>query len=223
MFDFLSHSTLGFWIVAFLIITFDSTLLLPPSHFTFSFESRLNVRLRIVERPFLLRNKEPIIALFSYPASQFFISSLDEASCGKRLTQQALLRERRIASSARQLSHLSLLTLGLTILVGPVLSMQYGIDRALLAVAPVFYVSALFGAITLYANRSLFGFTRWNIAILSVELAVCPILIVNVFRRIAIRQARLSTTDLIAGFSKNAVELNRRLEARNEAVECDEH
>jgi hypothetical protein len=218
VFDFLAHSPFGFWIIAFLIIIFDSTLFLVPEQFTFTFGRRLNVKLRIVESPYLLRHKEPIITLFAHPLAPFFISSMDEPSKGRRVTKRILIEQKRAASNSGQLAHLALLSLVLVCIVGPTVSLQYGIERALLMVGPALYVSALFGAGIVWLNRSILGFDMRDVARICIELTVCPILMVNIFRRIAVRQLRPCTTDLITYFSQDRAEAIRRLKQHVEAT-----
>jgi hypothetical protein len=218
VFDFLAHSPFGFWIIAFLIITFDSTLFLVPEQFTFTFGRRLNVKLRIAESPYLLRHKEPVVTLFAHLMAPFFISSMDEPSEGRRATKRILLRQKRAACNSRQLVNLALLSLVLVCIVGPIASLQYGIERALLMVVPALYVSALFGAGIVWLNRSIFGFDMRGVAHICVELTVCPILMVNILKRIAVRQPRPCTNDLINHFSEDPAEAIRRLKQHVEAT-----
>jgi hypothetical protein len=218
VFDFLAHSPFGFWIIALVVIVFDSTIFLVPQQFTFTFGSRLNIKLRIAENPYLLRHKEPIITLFAYPIAPFFISSMDEPPKGRRAMKRILLRQKRAASNAKGLTHLALLSLVLVCIVGPIASLQYGIERALLMIVPALYVSALFGAAVVWVNRSIFGFGMREVAHVCFELTVCPILLVNIFKRIAVRQINTCTTDLITYFSEDQAEAIRRLEQHAEAT-----
>jgi predicted ferric reductase len=218
VFDFFAHSPFGFWFVALLVIIFDGTLLLVPEDFTFSFGDRLNVKLRISENPYLLRHKEPIMTLFAHPVTPFFISSLNQPPQGRGAAKQLLVWQKRAARNSTQLTHLSLLSLVLVCIVGPTVSLQYGIDRALLMIIPALYVSALFGAAVIYLNRSNFGFGMGDLTRIYFELLICPILLVNIFKRIAVRQSRACTTDLINYFSKDQAEATRRLQQHIEAT-----
>ena len=218
MFDFLASSPFGFWIVAVLVILIDSTILLAPEQFTFTFRSRLNVKLRIVENPYLLRHKEPIVTLITYPVAPFFITSTDEPSSGRRATKEILLNQKRIASNSAQLTNLALLSLVLVCIVGPIASLQYGIEHALVMIVPALYVSALFGAGIVWLNRSMFGFDNGAVAHILFELTICPILIVNIFRKIAVRQSRTCTADLINHFSEDQAQTIRMLKQRTEAT-----
>jgi hypothetical protein len=218
VFDFLAHSPFGFWLIAFLVVVFDSTLLLVPEQFTFTFGKRLKVKLRIAENPYLLRHKQPIITLFVHPLAPFFISSMDEPSQGRRETKLILLQQKRAAFNSKQLAHLALLSLVLVCIVGPLVSLQYGIERALLIVVPALYVSAFFGGWLVWANRSLFGFGLRDLAHICLELTICPILLVNIFKRIAVQQLHTCTADLISHFSENHADTTRRLKNHIEAT-----
>ena len=218
MFDFLAHSPFGSWIVAFLIVLFDSTLLLVPEQFTFTFCKRLNVNFRIIENPYLLRHKEPIITLFAHPLTPFFVSSMEASTEGRAETKRILLRQKRVAHNSRQLTYLALLSL-LLLSVGPLVSLQYGIERALFMIVPALYVSAFSGAVVVYVNRSLFGFGMRDLTYICLELIVCPVLLVNIFKRIALKQATTCTADLIDDFCGDQVETAKRLTQHVEATE----
>jgi hypothetical protein len=218
VFDFIAHSPLGFWIIAFLIVLFDSTLLLVSGQFTFTFRKRLNVNLRIVENPYLLRHKEPVVTLFAHPLAPFFISSMGEPPQSRRTTKQILLRQKRAASNSKHLAALAFLSLVLVCIVGPIASLQYGIERGLLMVVPALYVSAFSGAGIVWLNRSSFCFDTRDVAKICVELIVCPVLMINIFRRIATHQPHPSTDDLISHFSEDRTEAINRLERHVEAT-----
>lgn len=217
MFDFLAHSPLGFWLVALLLVVFDSSFLLTPDKFTFTFEKRLNVKLRIVESPYLLRHMEPIITLFSYPLRPFFISSLDQP-CNRAATKRILLQHRRVSLASADLSAIALMSLTLVCFVGPLASLQFGIGRALIVVMPAIYVCAFYGAAIIYFKRTRLGFTRRDIAMIIVELLICPVLIANIYKKIARRQPYACTTDLLNYFLLDPTEGKRRLEQHLEAT-----
>jgi hypothetical protein len=143
---------------------------------------------------------------------------MSEPSHGRRATKHILLRQKRAASNSRQLANLALLSLILVCIVGPFASVQYGIERALLMIGPALYVSALFGAGIVWLNRSIYGFDLRDVAKICIELLVCPILMINIFRRIAIRQTHPCTSDLITYFSEDQAEAITRLKQHAEAT-----
>lgn len=218
MFELLAHSALGFWIIALLIVIMDSFLLLTPGHFTYTIGQRLNVAIRIVDCPFMLRGKEPIITLFTYPLTPFFISSTDQDQQGRGSVKRLLLKHKRFVCNSGMLVPLALTSLTLVVLVGPLVSLQYGIERSLVTVLPAEYLIALVGAIVVYLNRSIYELKNTDLAHIAVELALCPILLVNIFKKIALRQRTLCTMDLLDYFSKDRNVLDQRLTSYVEAT-----
>jgi hypothetical protein len=211
VFEFLAHSALGFWIIALLIIIVDSSLLLAPGRVTFTIGHRLNVKIRIVDYPFLLRGKEPLITLLTYPLAPFFISSIDQPLQGRDSVKRLLLRHKRLTHNCGHLASLAFISLVLVSIVGPLVSLQYGIERALIATLPAEYLIAVFGAAVLYLNRSIYELSRSDLAHIALELLLCPILLVNILKKIATRQRLVSTIDLMDHFSKDRNELTKRL------------
>jgi hypothetical protein len=218
VFELLAHSALGFWIVALLIIVVDSSLILAPGRLTYAIGQRLNVTIRIVDYPFLMRGKEPVITLLTYPLAPFFISSIDQRPQGRDGVKRLLLKHKRLACNCGTLASLACVSLILVSLVGPLISLQYGIERALIATLPAEYLTALFAAIIVYLNRSIYELNKTDLAHIALELLVCPILLVNIFKKIAVRQQVLCTMDLLDHFSKDRNMLTKRLSAYVEAT-----
>jgi hypothetical protein len=218
VFEFLAHSPLGFWIIAFLIIVADSSLFLPPGRFTFAIGRRLNVKIRIADNPFLLRGKEPILTLFAYPITPFFVSSINVPPRGRSGAKRLLLGYKRVVFNCGDLAILASVSLLLVLIVGPLISLQYGIERALITTLPAEYVTALFGVIIVYLNRSIYELNRRDFASIAIELALCPILLVNIFKKIAARQQVVCAIDLMEHFSEDRSELTRRLSDHVEAT-----
>jgi hypothetical protein len=104
-------------VAAFLLIMIDSTLLVTPDRLSYRFCHRLNVKLKIAESPFLLRGKEPIITLFVYPLSPFFISSLKEPSRNRAEIKRTLLQQKIAVCESGVLRALGLTTLILGVLL----------------------------------------------------------------------------------------------------------
>jgi hypothetical protein len=219
VFEFIAHSPFGFWIIAALVIVADAALLLSPGDFTFTFGARLNVVIRINESPFLLRHKEPIITLFAYPLTMFFISSIKVPSKGRAQTKRDLLRHKRVTQGSVSLVWIALFSLMLLSIVGPMISLRYGIERALLVTIPALYASAVCGAMIVFVKRSLFGFDNRALTYLTFELLVCPILLVNIFKRLAVKQVVVCNDDLINYFCTDPAETTKRLTQHVEAIE----
>jgi hypothetical protein len=219
VFELLAHSPFGFWAIALLIIIFDSSLLLKPGLVTYFVGKRLNVTLRIIEDPYLMKGKEPIISLFTYPLTPFFLSSIDCPSQSRQSVKRLLLKHKRITNNSWHLSNVALSSLLLVCVIGPVTSVEYGIERALAVTLPLAYGLALLAAIILYLNRSVYNLGRGDLALIGLELALCPVLIVNIFKKIAARQELTCVNDLVNYFSKDRAELARRLDLYVEATE----
>jgi hypothetical protein len=212
VFDFIAYSPFGFWIVAFLLIAADSTLLLLPEQFTFAFGRKLNIRLRILANPYLLRKKQAVVTLFVYPLAPYFISTMTETPRSRRETKRLLLRQKRITAYSTPLVNLASLALALVCVVGPAIGLLQGIERSLIIVVPALYVSAIAGAGIIWLNRSIFGLDWRGVIHIFIELIVCPVFVVNVFKRIALRQPGINTTDLISYFSEDKAEVSERLQ-----------
>ena len=197
----------------------DSSLLLAPGRLTYTIEQRLNVRIRIVDCPFLLRGTEPVITLFTYPLAPFFIPSTRHPQQSRDSVKRLLLKHKRLACNSIILASLALVSLSLVLIVGPLVSLRYGIERALITTLPAAYLTALVGAIIVYLNRSIYDLKNTDLAQIAIELILCPILLVNIFKKIAIRQQTLCTIDLLDHFSKDRNVLTKRLSAYVEATE----
>jgi hypothetical protein len=219
VFETLAHSSLGFWITALLIVVVDSALLLDPGRLTFAIRRRLNVEVRVIEYPLLLRGKEPVVTLFAYPFAPFFISSIEVPSQDRSTVKRLLLRNKRLAGHCGHLSVLAFISLLMVCVVGPLISLQYGIERALVTTLPMLYLTALGGVMIVYANRSLYGLGRSELVHVSVELLFCPYLLVNILKKIAISQKlTLCTSDLMDHFANDRPEVAKRLSAYIEAT-----
>jgi hypothetical protein len=150
--------------------------------------------------------------LFTYPLTPFFISSINQPLQGRHSVKRLLLRDKRVACNGGHLASLALISLILVSIVGPLISLQYGIERALITTFPASYLTALFGAVVVYLNRSLYELNRRDLTHIALELLVCPILLVNIFKKIAIRQQpSCCTVNLVEHFSRDRIELTKRL------------
>lgn len=218
MFAFLAHSPFGFWAIAFGIVVADSILLASPNDFTYTIGNRLRVRVRIGTNPYLLRGRKPIISLFAYPLVPFFVSSADQPAQGKSNTRRLLVKQKRSTIGSKDLTPFAFVVLLLLCAVGPFLSLQYGIDRSLLLVLPALYIFSLSGFACLWFNRTELSLHRNDLIHLGVELMICPVLFVNIFKKLAARQQYSSTLDLIEYFSNDRVGLLHLLNEHHEAT-----
>jgi len=191
MFDWIAYSPLGFWTIAVLIVLADSVVLLDPGDFTFRFARATRVRLRAAPYPFLLLGREPVITLFAYPGLPFLICSMQSPTQSKGSLRRLLLQYRRIFARDWPLSLLVWLGLTLTVVVGPMLSLQYGAGSSISMIWPAMY--ALAGPILgiLWWDRDELGMRRAELAGIAFEFLVCPFLLVNTWKKIAVRHKHL--------------------------------
>jgi hypothetical protein len=117
------------------------------------------------------------------------------------------------------LKALAIATLVLVGFVGPLVSLQYGPERALILVMPPIYLSALLSLIYICSKRVLLRLRKRDLTLLFAELLVCPVLLVNVFKKIALHQPQVCTTDLLGGgFAVDKLETTERLRRYSEAT-----
>ncbi len=198
MLDTLIDWQYSFWALAFLIAALDSIVLLPPGQFCFAFGGDGRPRVRTTMVPFLIRGRELMFAALSYFARPYFISSVNSANAGK--AQLAELR--LLAKSQRLVGLCSVLAAGLTFLAGPIVTAQRDIGNAILAVLPLIYANAAIAVIAVVAARKVWRLSGSNVFYIAFELLVCPVLVMNLNKRLAYRAvATPNTFQLIGGDS----------------------
>jgi hypothetical protein len=190
----------SFWAVAFLIVAFDSIVLLAPGEFAFSFGRDGRARLRIAAIPFLIRARELIILAVSFFARPYFISSVNASDIGEK--QLAGLRI--LANRQRSIATFSVLTVALAFIAGPILTAQIDIGHALLAVLPFIYLNALVAVTVIAAARKAWRIAPKNVFYIAFELLVCPVLVVNLNKRLAYRAAAVPNTYQLIGADGHA-------------------
>jgi hypothetical protein len=77
--------------------------------------------------------------------------------------------------------------IGLLVL-GPCLAAVSGVQASILSVFPLFYLLAIATSVTLWARRRRVGLSATNTLKISVEIILCPILLVNISKRISLAQ-----------------------------------
>jgi hypothetical protein len=203
MLEDIASSRFGFWIVALVMVAVDSSFLLKPGKFVFSVSASNLVNIRIASPPFLIRNKELVCSLLSFPFQLFFISDVEtsERTTGRE-TLKALSRLRRVS---RQNTIFSILSVcGITLLVlGPLLAATRGIQTSILSVFPPFYFLALTTSTILWRRRRKFGLSDRTVLKISAEIILCPILLVNISKRISLAQKLVLNTYRLALLSRS--------------------
>jgi hypothetical protein len=209
----IASSSFALWLVALAIVLIDSILLLAPGEFAFCFRRDGRPDLRIPRTPFVMRNRDLVVTSVSFFARPFFVASvnLPQGANGVRLED---LRD--IARRSRWLSVYCCVAC-VAIVAGPVLTAYFGIGLALLCTAPVLYLNALCAAIFLVANRkSLAGALR-SVPLVCFELAVCPILAVNLYKHVIDRDRIFDAREMIEADEQLEQRLQTNLENFDEA------
>ncbi len=200
MFDLIAYSPLGFWAVACLIVLADSVVLLSPGEFTFRFAAGAKVRLRANPYPFLLLRRELVFTLVNYPGVPFLISSMQAPELTRRSFVSLLLVCQRTAVRCRSLSALSWSGIVLLCVVGPILSLQYGVEFSIVAIWLPMYALALLVIAIVYRNRRELGFDAADLIGIGLEYLVCPFLLVNTWKKVALRRTHAFHPVLLARY-----------------------
>lgn len=205
MLEDVASSRFGFWIVASIMVAVDSWFLLRPGTFAFSVSRSELVNIRISPSPYMVRNKELVCSLLSFPLQLFFISDI-EAS--ERTTTKEMFRAlSRLRRVARQNSIFSMMAAcGISLLIlGPCLAAMRGIEISIVLVFPPFYLLALATSLLLWLRRRKVGLSKGAILKISIEITLCPILLVNISKRISLAQTLELNTYRLAVLSGSPV------------------
>jgi hypothetical protein len=211
MLDYVANSTLGFWAFALLIVLIDSAVLLKAGEFTFRLETDDRVELRLPAAPFLVRNHELVFALVSYFLRPFYLSSIRAPST---VRADKLHELRPVHAVHRVLGLFAGAAFLLIVVVGPAVSAAWGINLALFSVLPALYANSLAALVCVFRHRRALGTTNSDLSRLAFELLACPVLAVNVVKKLTMRRNLVLNTWELAG--KNP-ELRNRI---NAALEC---
>jgi hypothetical protein len=192
MLETIASSWFGFWAIAIVIVLLDSATLIAPGDFAFAFDRQGKPRLRLPAAPFLVRQKDLMLASLAYFAQPFFISSIHVADDSR---DAGLVELRALAGRCRAMCAYSYLAAAMLVVVGPVASLYFGIVLTLLAALPVLYLNAVVALLAIFMTRGDFNLSNRQFAALAFELIVCPVLVVNLNKRL-IDRARLVTSTL---------------------------
>jgi hypothetical protein len=203
MLEEIASSRFGFWIVAAVMVAIDSSFLLKPGKFAFSVSASNLVNIRVATSPFLIRNKELVCSLLSFPFQLFFISDVEtlERATGRE-TLKALSRLSRVSRQNTIFSILSVCGISL-LLLGPLLAATHGIQASLVSVFPLFYLLACINSAMLWRRRRKFGLSGSAVIKISAEIILCPILLVNISKRISLAQTLELNTYRLALHSRS--------------------
>ena len=188
MLEDLASSRFGFWGVALVIVAIDASFLLRSGKFAFSITPSNRVTIRISSSPFLVLNKELVCSLFSFPFQLFFISGVDssERATGRE-TFRAISRLKRLSRQSAIFSVLAEIGIALLVL-GPCFAALRGVGASIILIFPLFYLLALATSVLLWQRRQRVGLSNATVLKISAEVILCPVLIVNLPKRISLCQ-----------------------------------
>jgi hypothetical protein len=205
MLEEIASSRFGFWIVALIMAAVDASFLLKPGKFAFSITRANQVRLRISSSPFTIRNRELASSFLSFPFQLFFISDIDALERTARETFTALSRMRRLSRQTMIISVLSAIAMVLLIL-GPCAAGLFGVQKSILVFFLPLYGLAMATSALLWRRRRRFGFSNSKALKISAEIILCPVLLVNISKRISLAQKSELNTFRLASLSRSPVQ-----------------
>jgi hypothetical protein len=205
MLDEIASSRFGFWIVALIMAVVDASFLLKPGKFAFSITHANQVRLRISNSPFTIRNRELVSSLLSFPFQVFFISDISARERTARETFTALLRMKRLSRQTMIFSVFSTIAM-LLLVLGPCAVVVVGIQRSIIAFFLPLYVLSIATSALLWRRRLRFGFSNGDVLKISAEIILCPVLLINISKRISLAQKPELNTFRLASFSGSPIQ-----------------
>jgi len=195
MLEAVASSSFGFWSIAALIVVIDSVVLLTPGEFVFGFNRRGKPMVRAAATPYLVRSKDLSFATLIFFARPFFVSSVTVPEV-RDDELAALVRQAR---QHRSIYLYSVVTALLLVAVGPALTALRDISSALLIVLPVLYANALIALSDVIASRQELKLPRKALMSLAFEFMVCPVLVINLNKRLLDRSVVPNTLQLVGG------------------------
>lgn len=196
MLDDVASSTLGFWAFALAIVLIDSAVLLKAGEFTFRLRTNDRLELRLPAAPFLVRNHELVFTLVSYFLRPFHLSSTRAPLAGQ---SDQLAELRQVDAILRVASAFAAAGLALIVVVGPAVSAAWGVNIALFSVVPMLYANALAALAHVVWHRKLLHAANADLLRLAFELLACPVLAVNLVKKLTMRRVLVPNTWELAG------------------------
>jgi hypothetical protein len=206
MLEEIASSRFGFWIIALAMVAIDSSFLLQPGKFAFYLSRSNRVRIRISPSPFLILNKELVCSLISFPLQLFFISDVEssEQTTGRE-TFKALSRLKRLCRQSVLFSVLAAGGIALLVL-GLCFAAFCGIQTSIVLIFPPFYVLAFTTSVLLWQRRRRIGLSDGAVLKISAEITLCPVLLINIAKRISLAQKVELNTCRLAELSNSPVQ-----------------
>jgi len=195
MLEAVASSSFGFWSVAALIVVIDSVVLLTPGEFVFAFNWHGKPVVRAAATPYLVRSKDLSFATLIFFARPFFVSS----TTVPEVRDDELSALARQAWQHRSIYLYSFVAAFLLVAVGPALTALRDISSALLVVLPVLYANAIIALSDVIASRQELKLSRKALLSLAFEFVVCPVLVINLNKRLLDRSIVPNTLQLVGG------------------------
>jgi len=209
MLDAIASSTLGFWICALAIVLIDSAALLKAGEFAFRLRANGGFDVRLPRAPFLVRNHELVFTLVTYFVRPFHLSSISSpAAQADKLTEV-----QQLDAPYRALSLFAATSLALIVLAGPLVSLTTRIEVALFAVVPLLYGTSIAALTYVFVNKGALRMTNSDWLRFAFELLACPVLAVNIVKRLTMRRTVVLNTWALVG---EDAEIRNRIDANLE-------
>jgi len=205
MLEELAASKFGFWVVAWIMTLADSAFLLEPGQFLFTVSRTLRPELKASTVPFTVKNKELVFAIYSFPFRLFLMSSISAPHHTPQKTFKSLSNINRRQRRARSLVLVSSVAM-LLLIAGPVIAAVWGVQHSIIALLPALYGLGIAASVLIWSERRSFGLSSGIALKISAELILCPVCLVNVFKRISLSQDWQANTLSVAHFCSSPKE-----------------
>lgn len=185
MLEDLASSTFGFWAVAWIMTLVDSAFLLEPGTFVFTVQKNLRPQLRSAAIPFTIQQKQLIFSIYSVPFRLFILSSISTPRQPLRKTFKSLTAINRKERRSRSLLIISSVAM-LFLVAGPIIAALWSVQYSIIALLPCLYGLAIAASFLIWSERKSFGLSERAALKISAELILCPVCVINVFKRISL-------------------------------------
>jgi hypothetical protein len=205
MLEELAASKFGFWSVAWIMTLADSAFLLEPGKFVFTVSQNTRPELRASAVPFTVMNKELVFAIYSVPFRLFLISSISAPNQSLQKTFKRLSNINRRERRARYLLSVSSVAM-LLLVAGPMIAAVWGVQYSIVLLLPALYGLGIAASVLIWSERKRFGLSSGTALKISAELILCPVCMINVFKRISLAQGLQTNAFSVAHFCSSPKE-----------------
>jgi len=211
MFDTVVASRFSIWIIAAAIVLIDSAVLLEPGKFPYRIRNSKSQSavVAVPNSAFAIRNKNLVVTLLTFPVSLLLVSDVRIPRLSAADLQKAIAGLRRLQKQFAFFS-VSAATALLLVVMGSLLAALHYQTLAILVVAGSLYSMALIVGTFIVLRRRVFNMSKSAAWLQVVELVLCPILIVNIGKKLGCHiQPRINTFQIVNEASQlGAIEEN---------------